>query len=124
MSESTNSTERVKGGVDKAGTKGAEGSAKKEPEPRVNKREYVARVARRAGVPVKVANLVYEAAIEELLATLASGDKLTLTGFGKFYPQVHKGHRVQTKIGRQGEEVPVEPDVEAMVEDYAVVKFS
>jgi DNA-binding protein HU-beta len=127
MSESTASTERVEGRVDEEGIEGAEESAETEgkpAEPRVNKREYIARVAKRAGVPVRVATLVYDAGIEELLETLANGDKLTLTGFGKFYPQVHKGHRVQTKIGRQGEEVTVEPDIEAMVEDYAVVKFS
>lgn len=89
-----NSTERVQG--------------------RVSKREYVSRVARRAGVPVRVASVVYEAAIEELLSIVGNGDRLTLTGFGKFYPQEHKGHRVRF----------ADENGKAEIEDYAVLKFS
>ena len=89
-----NSTERVQG--------------------RVSKREYVNRVARRAGLPVRVTAEVYEAAIEELLYIIGSGDSLTLTGFGKFYPQEHKGHRVRFSDDNGVSEV----------EDYAVLKFS
>lgn len=87
-------------------------------EERVNKRDYVSRVARRAGVPVRVASLVYEAAVDELLEIVGGGGRLTLTGLGKFYPQAHKGHRARTKFkeGDGGKEVEVE--------DYAVLKFS
>jgi DNA-binding protein HU-beta len=81
---------------------------------RVSKREYVSRVARRAGVPVRVASAVYEAAIEELLSIVGSGDGLTLTGFGKFYPQEHKGHRVRFADNNGKSEI----------ENYAVLKFS
>jgi DNA-binding protein HU-beta len=83
-------------------------------EGRVSKREYVSRVARRAGVPVRVASAVYEAAIEELLSIIADGDRLTLSGFGKFYPQEHKGHRVRFANDNGMEEI----------ENYAVLKFS
>jgi DNA-binding protein HU-beta len=84
---------------------------------RVSKREFTARFARRAGVPVRVASAVYEAMIEELLDIVASGDKVTLTGFGKFYPQMHKGHSVQKFPGAASEH-------EEQVDDYAVLKFS
>lgn len=90
----TNSTERVQG--------------------RVSKREYVNRLARRAGVPVRTASAVYEAAVEELLSIVRSGDRLTLTGFGRFYPQEHKGHRVRF----------ADEDGTSEIEDYAVLKFS
>jgi DNA-binding protein HU-beta len=95
-----NSTERVQG--------------------RVSKREYVNRVARRAGVPVRVASVVYEAMIEELLSIVGNGDRLTLTGFGKFYPQEHKGHAVRTvfKTGATDESEKAE------IDSYAVLKFS
>lgn len=81
---------------------------------RVSKSEYVSRVAHRAGVPVRVASAVYEAAIEEILAIIGNGDRLTLTGFGKFYPQEHKGHRVRFADDSGTDEIP----------DYAVLKFS
>lgn len=81
---------------------------------RVNKREFVKRFARRAGVPVHVASLVYEAMIEELLEIVGNGDRLTLTGFGKFYPQEHKGHRVRF----------ADADGKTEVDDYNVLKFS
>ena len=80
---------------------------------RVSKRQYVSRIAKRAGVPVRVASAVYEAAIEELLEIVGNGDRLTLTGFGKFYPQEHKGHRVQFADNE-----------DAVIDDYAVLKFS
>ncbi|MEB7447904.1 HU family DNA-binding protein [Arthrobacter koreensis] len=88
---------------------------------RVNKREFLVRVARRAGVPVRVATDVYEAVIEEILEIVENGDRLTLTGFGKFYPQKHKGHRVQ-RINEEGKlEGSENPET---VGDYAVLKFS
>lgn len=79
---------------------------------RVSKREFTARFARRAGVPVRVATQVYDAMIDELLEIVGMGDTVTLTGFGKFYPQKHKGHAVRFA------------DDQPEVEDYAVLKFS
>ena len=80
---------------------------------RVSKREFTKRFARRAGVPERVATAVYEAMIEELLEIVGNGDRVTLTGFGKFYPQEHKGHRVRFADGDNKE-----------IENYAVLKFS
>lgn len=87
-------------------------------EERVNKREYISRVAKRAGVPVRVASLIYDAGVEELLGIVGGGGNLTLTGLGRFYPQAHKGHRVRVKFGDG------EAGEAAEVPDYAVLKFS
>lgn len=85
---------------------------------RVNKREYVKGIARRAGVPVRVASLVYEAAIEELIEIVSRGNSLTLTGFGRFYPQEHKGHLVRVGFGKGVSGVTSD------VDDYTVLKFT
>ncbi|MBV0894663.1 HU family DNA-binding protein [Microbacterium sp. NC79] len=86
---------------------------------RVSKREFIKRVARRAGVPTRVAALVYEATVEEILDTVSDGKRLTLTGFGKFFLQRHKGHRVTT-IGDRAEGAT---DL-GEIADYSVLKFS
>lgn len=83
-------------------------------EPRVSKRKFISAVARRAGVSVRVASEVYEALLEELLVTVSSGQKLMLTGFGSFYKQIHKGHKVQFAGSKTGKKI----------EDYSVLKFS
>lgn len=82
-------------------------------EDRVNKRDYIAAVARRSGLPIKTVSAVYEAGIEELLETIASGKQLTLMNFGKFYLQWHKGHRVRFRD--EGADA---------ISDYPVLKFS
>lgn len=83
----------------------------KERDPRISKREYTQRVAKRAGVPLRVAATVYEAMIEEIIEIVNEGKDLTLAGFGKFYSKPHKGHNVQfAAAGR--------------VEDYNMLKFS
>lgn len=81
---------------------------------RVSKREYISRIAKRAGVPVRTAAAVYAAAIEELVLVVSSGERLTLTGFGKFYPQEHKGHKVRFAAVSGGDHIG----------DYTVLKFS
>lgn len=80
---------------------------------KVSRREFTARFARRAGVPLATANKVYAAMIEELVELTGKGNSVTLTGFGRFYPQLHKGHSVQFSDGSGGQ-----------VEPYAVLKFS
>jgi len=87
---------------------------------RVNKREFVRLIARRAGVSVHVAQAVYDATIEEIIETVGKGNRLTLTGFGKFYPSVHKGHKVFFAEG--GAEGGGEG--KSVVPDYALLKFS
>lgn len=81
---------------------------------RVNKREFVQRFARRGGISVFAAQTAYNAMIDELLDLVSQGNTVTLTNFGKFYPQTHKGHRVQFGAEDGGGEVT----------DYTVLKFS
>jgi len=80
---------------------------------RVSKREFLARVSATTGIPLKTINVVYEEMREELLETMRRNEALMLTGFGKFYPQSHKGHRVQ--FAKDGDKE---------IEDYQVLKFS
>lgn len=80
---------------------------------RVSKREYLARVSARSRIPLRTVTRVYDTAMEELMETMTRGDQLMLTGFGKFYPQAHKGHRVQ--FADSGTEE---------IDDYRVLKFS
>lgn len=83
---------------------------------RVSKREFIARVARNAGVSVATASQVYEALVDEVVTVVGEGNRLTLRGFGKFYPQDHKGHRVRFADGN--------PDGSGVIPDYTVLKFS
>lgn len=80
---------------------------------RVSKKKFISAVAKRSGYPVRVVTLVYDAAIAELLDVVKRGDQLMLTGFGRFYGQKHKGHRVQFA-----------DDGQKRIDDYSVLKFS
>jgi len=88
---------------------------------RVNRSDFLVRVAKRANVDARTVGAVYDAVIEEIIDVVGRGDRLTLTGFGKFYRQVHKGHPVQhvTEEGKLGGS-----DDLRTVDDYAVLKFS
>ena len=87
----------------------------------MNRSDFLVRVAKRADVDAKTVAAVYDAVIEEIIDIVGRGDRLTLTGFGKFYGQVHKGHPVQrvTQEGKLGAS-----DEPGTVDDYAVLKFS
>lgn len=80
---------------------------------RVSKREFLARVSGNSHIPARTVNRVYDAIIAELMDTMRRGDQLMLTGFGKFYRQEHKGHRVQ--FADKGS---------SAIDDYFVLKFS
>lgn len=80
---------------------------------RVSKREFLAQVSNRSHIPAKTVNRVYDTILAELMDIVTRGDQLMLTGFGKFYPQAHKGHRVQ--FADSGTEA---------IDDYYVLKFS
>lgn len=77
---------------------------------RISKREFISRVAERSGWPIKTVSSVYEGMLDELLHAVSHGESVALTGFGRFYRQTHRGHKVH--FG------PSE------VEDYSVLKFS
>jgi nucleoid DNA-binding protein len=80
---------------------------------RVSKREFLAQVSGRSHIPARTVSRVYDTIIAELMDTMRRGDQLMLTGFGKFYPQAHKGHRVQ--FADNGA---------SAIDDYFVLKFS
>jgi DNA-binding protein HU-beta len=50
----------------------------------MNKGELVDKVAEKSGVTKKQADMVLTAAIEAIMETVSSGDKVTLVGFGSF----------------------------------------
>jgi DNA-binding protein HU-beta len=80
---------------------------------RVSKREFLSQVSATSDIPLRTVNRVYDTILDELLETMRRGDALMLTGFGKFYPQAHKGHRVQFA-----------EDGDNAIDDYFVLKFS
>ena len=86
---------------------------------RVNRREFTLRVAQRAGVPERVAASVYSALVDELVEITSNGFSVTLSGFGRFYPQSHGGHAVRARFGKTPDENETK-----RVEDYTVLKFS
>lgn len=81
-----------------------------EQSPRISKREFISRIAVRSGLPVRMVSEVYEALFGELGDAVACGETVVLTGFGRFYRQAHKGHKV--RFGKDD------------VDDYQVLKFS
>ena len=78
--------------------------------PRISKRKFISRVASRSDQSIKLVGEVYEALLEELTEAVRRGDVVVLTGFGRFYRQAHKVHKV--RFGKKD------------VEDYSVLKFS
>ncbi|MGC4939379.1 HU family DNA-binding protein [Kribbella sp. DT2] len=77
---------------------------------RISKREFISRVAARSGWPIKTVNSVYEGILDELMDAVSHDETVALTGFGRFYRQTHRGHKVH--FGQ------------SEVDDYAVLKFS
>lgn len=80
--------------------------------PRISKQGFLDDVAAETGVERDVVERVYEEIISGIISGTAAGNSVVLAGFGRFYPQVHKGHRVQ--FGDSDERIP----------DYSVLKFS
>ncbi len=83
-------------------------------EGRVNKREFIVRVSRRSGRPIREVTAIMEAGGRELMDIMREDQRLMITGFGSFYPQAHKGHRVQFSDEAGGK----------VIGDYSVLKFS
>lgn len=82
--------------------------------PRVSRREFVQRIARRTNQPVDGVQQVYDAMVAEIIELTTKGYNVTFTGFGRFYTQPHKGHRVRF----------ADPDGTTEVPDYMTLKFS
>ena len=80
---------------------------------RVSKRDFVRCVARRAGVPITVAERVYESVLVEVVSQVRCGKQVNFTGFGEFHAAAHKGHVAQFGAAGQGR-----------LRDYLLLKFS
>lgn len=78
---------------------------------KISKKHFLAAVARDNGMSVENITKAWNAIEKELHDQLAAGKIVSLTGFGSFYLQNHKGHPVQFE-GR------------AAIQDYIVMKFS
>ncbi|KUG56126.1 hypothetical protein AVL60_04625 [Kocuria palustris] len=79
-------------------------------QPRVSKRDFISRVAARTDLPIRLVSTVYEGLLDELRDLVRARSTVVLTGFGRFYLQEHKGHKV--RFGKSA------------VNDYSVLKFS
>ena len=79
---------------------------------RFGKPEFLRAVAARADVPLGTTERVYDALLAIIVEAVRDHGKLVLTGFGRFYSQIHKGHRVQF-AGSEGR-----------IPDYPILKFS
>lgn len=65
----------------------------------MNKGELVDAIAAKASVPKKTADTTLTATIEAIVEAVASGDKVSLVGFGSFEPrerQAREGRNPQT----------------------------
>lgn len=88
------------------------GTARKGVVMRVNKDAFTSAVSKRSGYTKEIVNNVCDAAIEETKDIVERGDTLSITGFGSFAVQKHKGHPVQ--FG----------DSSLTVRPYSVFRFS
>lgn len=78
---------------------------------KISKNQFLADVARNNDMSLEDITDAYNAIVSGIHDVVASGRTLSLTGFGSFYLQRHKGHPVQFE-GRSN------------VEDYVIFKFS
>ena len=76
---------------------------------KINKNEFLDRIAKKNGIPLADVKCVYNAIIDEFKTVMCSGSELSLTGFGTFSLKKHKGHHVQFDS--------------KVVDDYMVLKF-
>ena len=77
----------------------------------ISKKHFLAAVARDNGMSVENITKAWDAIVNGLHDQLAAGNTVSLTGFGSFYLQKHKGH-------------PVQFESHAVIQDYIVMKFS
>ena len=79
---------------------------------KINKSELLAYIAKQNGITHKQARSVFDSIIDYIRENICEGKDVSLTGFGTFSLQKHKGHPVQFAS-----------DTNA-VKDYVVVKFT
>lgn len=78
---------------------------------KISRNRFLALAAKDSGIDVEVLSKSFDAIENRLYKDLASGKRVTLTGFGAFYLQKHKGH-------------PVQFEDNSKMPDYVLMKFS
>lgn len=79
---------------------------------KINKEMFIAAVAERTGLTQATVSTVFDAYQEEIIDRVTNNEEVSITGFGRFYLQRHKGHPVQFS------------SMNETVHDYVVFKFS
>ena len=79
---------------------------------KINKNEFLENIAAKHNISVADARSAYDLIVDEIRCVICSGSDLSVTGFGTFSLQKHKGHPVQFKSKR------------GTVDDYVVLKFA
>lgn len=78
---------------------------------KVCKKQFLSEVTREAGMSLEDVSRAYDAILSVVERHVAKDERVSLTGFGTFYLQRHKGH-------------PVQFEDNAVIPDYVVLKFS
>lgn len=86
---------------------------------KMTKREFIAFLAEKNQISYRRAEKIYNMVFDGLESAVLSGRDLTLTGFGRFYLQKHRGHKIRGR-GADG----LAPGTKSRLDDYLVVKFS
>lgn len=79
---------------------------------KINKELFIAAIAERTGMTISCVTSVFEAYQNEIIERVSNNEEVSITGFGRFYVQRHKGHPVQFSTSTE------------KVHDYVVFKFS
>ena len=79
---------------------------------KINKELFIAAIAERTGMTIASVTSVFEAYQNEIIERVSNNEEISITGFGRFYVQRHKGHPVQFSTATE------------KVHDYVVFKFS
>ena len=72
----------------------------------MQKTDFIARVAEQTGVSKKVTRQVIETALDTIAQSLASGEKVVLTGFGTFELRSRQARRGVNPQTRQAMTIP------------------
>ena len=79
---------------------------------KVTRKMLLQQVARKSGYDINTVSKVYTAIVDSIVDSVQDDSYISLTGFGNFYLQYHKGHPVQFESS------------DSTVRDYKLLKFS
>jgi len=89
---------------------------------RVNKREFLDRVATNSGIPASVVREVYDGIWGEIHELLVTGHDVSLDGYGSFSLKKHKGH-LSRNVAMHDKDAEVF-NHSTVMDDYYVIKFT